>query len=263
VTHHGPDYDREKWGGFAKWLLKKGEMFGMLYANKRIVISKLIKSLVYEKYGLDSIVIPNGVVIPEIPVTKDALEKFSLIEKRYILFVSRFVPEKRHLDLLEAFKAFDLPGWKLVLVGGVDRSDKYHLEILSLAEEIPGVVITDFQRGKSLQELYAHAGMFVLPSSHEGLPIALLEALSYGLPVIASDIPANLEIGLPRTNYFPLGNSKKLAVSMHELAIETKDDSQRELWRLWVGKRYQWQRVASCTYNLYKDLMSEVGSSVL
>jgi glycosyltransferase involved in cell wall biosynthesis len=259
VTHHGPDYDREKWGGFARRLLRLGEKWGMSYANQRIVISEVISKLVFDKYRLDSVIIPNGVALPKIPGTTDALERFSLIAGRYILLVSRFVPEKRHLDLIEAFAQSGLSDWKLVLVGEVDRNDRYCMKVLSSADKTPGVVITDFQSGRALQELYAHASLFVLPSSHEGLPIALLEALSYGLPVLASDIPANLEVGLPETHYFPLGDTKVLSGMLRLLADEQPGGEQRLKWRTWVGEHYSWSRIAANTYEVYKKAVD--GSS--
>lgn len=257
VTHHGPDYDREKWGGFARRLLRLGEKWGMSYANQRIVISEVISKLIFDKYRLDSVVIPNGVTLPKIPSTTVALERFSLTAGRYILLVSRLVPEKRHLDLIEAFVLSGLSDWKLVLVGEVDRNDRYCMKVLSSADRVPGVVITDFQSGRALQELYTHAGLFVLPSSHEGLPIALLEALSYGLPVLASDIPANLEVGLPEAQYFPLGDTKVLSGVLRLLADEQPGGEQRLKWRTWVGERYRWSRIAMNTFEVYKRAVAD------
>ena len=253
VTHHGPDYDREKWGGFARRLLQRGEQWGMTYANQRIVISEVIRKLVLDKYRLDSTVIPNGVTLPVIPETTGAPDRFSLMPGRYILLVSRFVPEKRHLDLIEAFRQSGLADWKLALVGEVDRRDSYTMKVVAAAERTPGVVITDFQSGLALRELYAHAGIFVLPSSHEGLPIALLEALSYGLPVLASDIPANLEVGLPPGQYFPLGDIPALAAGLQRLAAATTDQAKRLERQSWVKERYDWHQVALQTLEIYKN----------
>jgi glycosyltransferase involved in cell wall biosynthesis len=253
VTHHGPDYDREKWGRFARGLLRLGEKWGMRYAYRRIAISEVIRNLVFEKYRLDSIVIPNGVSLPVMPDTSEALAEFSLDAGRYILLVSRLVPEKRHLDLIEAFAQSGLWDWKLVLAGEIDRGNRYCLDVLSLAERTPGVVMTDFQTGKALHELYAHAGLFVLPSSHEGLPIALLEALSYGLPVLASNIPANLEVGLPAWHYFPLGDTTALAGALRRLAADPFTEEQRLERRRWVEQRYDWPQIAARTLEVYQQ----------
>ncbi len=250
VTHHGPDYDRQKWGFFARFVLQLGERWGMRWSNGRIAISKVITDLIRKKHGVESILIPNGVLLPQLPDSIGALETFGLTSGRYVLLVSRMVPEKRHLDLIVAFKQADLPDWKLVIVGDADHPDAYQREVIKKAAET-NVVMTGFQRGLALQELYAHAGLFVLPSSHEGLPIALLEALSYGLPVLASDIPANLEVGLSEECYFPLGNSEALAALIRLLSTEGLTLSVRENTREWVAKRYDWRKIAEKTLEVY------------
>lgn len=252
VTHHGPDYDRQKWGRFARRMLRVGECFGMRLSSKRIVISRVIQNLVRDKYGVDSVVIPNGVEIPELAVSTDALERFRLDSRRYVLFVGRLVPEKRHMDLIEAFAAAGLPGWKLALVGSADHPDDYQTQLNDSAASLDNVVMTGFQSGSALHELYSHAGMFVLPSSHEGLPIALLEALSYGLPVLASDIPANLEIGLPADAYFATGDVEMLARRIKTLAAEGFDPEKARVRRAWVAQNYDWRSIAQRTLDVYR-----------
>lgn len=252
VTHHGPDYDRQKWGPFAKAMLKLGERFGMRWSQGRIVISDVIRRLVREKHGCDSALIPNGVTLPVLPAGHDVLDAFGLEPGRYVVLISRLVPEKRHLDLIEAFRLAALPGWKLAIVGASDHPDAYVQSVLDAATRTPGVVCTGFQSGAKLAELFGHAGIFVLPSSHEGLPIALLEALSYGLPVIASDIPANLEVGLPPEHYFPLGDTTVLSERLIQYSLAPLDAEVRESRRQWVAGRYDWRRIAEQTLNMYR-----------
>ncbi len=252
VTHHGPDYDREKWGPFARWVLRTGERLGMRYASQRIVISRVIESMVRERYRCESRVIPNGVVLPAIPASDHILRRFSLEPGRYILLVSRLVPEKRHLDLISAFASARPAGWKLVLVGDTEKGERYVKSVLERARAVPDVVITGFQSGRNLQELYANAGLFVLPSSHEGLPIAMLEALSYGLPVVASAIPANLEVELPRDHYFPLGDIPALAELITRFSAREFDRHYREQLRQTVASRYCWQKIARDTKAVYE-----------
>ena len=253
VTHHGADYEREKWGRFARAVLSAGEAFGMRYSNRRIVISQTIRNLVSDKYGLESDVIPNGVDLPELPSSTSALEKFGLTPGRYVLTVSRLVPEKRHKDLIAAYKTAELNGWKLVLIGASDHADAYAAEVLELARATPGVVFAGFQTGLALRELYAHAGVFVLPSSHEGLPIVLLEALSYGLPVVTSDIPAHLEIGLDERHYFPLGNVHELAARLQSFAHMRWPEEMRKSTRRWVAEHYEWRSVVKQTLGVYRE----------
>lgn len=255
VTHHGPDYDRQKWGVFAKMILRLGERFGMCLSHGRIVISKVICELVRSKYSCESTIIPNGVVLPEIPKTTRTLEEFGLDPRKYVLLVSRLVPEKRHFDLISAFRHAELLGWKLVIVGASDHPDAYTREILNLASTMQNVVCTGFQSGLPLRELYAYAGIFVLPSSHEGLPIAILEALSYGLPVIASSIPSNLEIGLPDEHYFPLGDVSALAARLNEFSTKLFTDSILESRQTWVSARFNWVDVAHRTLAIYQEVL--------
>lgn len=254
VTHHGPDYDRQKWGRFAKWVLRAGERLGMRWSSGRIVISQVIRNLVREKYCVDSTMIPNGVQLPALPDSKGALESFGLTPGRYVLLVSRLVPEKRHFDLLEAFAQARLPGWKLVFVGAADHPDTYQRSLIEACAASPDVVMTGFQSGLALCELYAHAGLFVLPSSHEGMPIALLEALSYGLPVLASYIPANVEVGLPEGQYFQLGDVAALAARLELLAVAPMAVPDRDARRRWVAERYDWRQIAEQTLAVYRGV---------
>ena len=257
VTHHGPDYDREKWGPFAKKILLTGEKFGMKYSNQRIVISKVIQRLIQEKYGENSVLIPNGITITDFPDTQSTLDQFNLSRQKYVLQVSRIVPEKRQLDLLRAFVNEDMPGWKLVLVGKINTNESYTKKLMNEAKASDNIVLTDFQSGLALKELLAHAGMFALPSSHEGLPIALLEALSFGLPVIASDIPANLEIDLPEKHYFPLGDITALSQKLRHFGERPLSLSERIKIRKWVEERYNWTTIASQTLSTYENMIEK------
>jgi glycosyltransferase involved in cell wall biosynthesis len=253
VTHHGPDYDRDKWGPVARAALRFGERMGMRYANARIVISKVIADLVRSRHGQDSVLIPNGVIIPELKQDAEHVHAFGLEPGKYFLQVSRIVPEKRQLELIEAFRLARPAGWKLALVGGLG-ADSYSKRVRAAAAETDGVVLTDFLTGAPLQQVYSHAGAFVLPSSHEGLPIAMLEALSYGLPVIASDIPANLEVGLEPDSYFPLGDVAELARSLERMAANSKIVESREARRRWVESRYDWDKIAGQTVEVYRAM---------
>ena len=257
VTHHGPDYERQKWGRLAKLSLKLGERMGMLWADGRIVISRGIAECVRKKYGRDSTLIHNGATLPECPDSVNSLQPFGLDRGKYVLLVSRLVPEKRHLDLIEAFRRAALPDWKLAIVGASDHPDEYTREVLAAADATAGVVCTGFQTGTSLAELYTHAGLFVLPSSHEGLPIALLEAISYGLPAVASDIPANLEVELPADSYFPLGDVDSLARRLRTFAGRPVSAEDRARRRDWVAQHYDWNDIAGKTARLYRQVAGQ------
>ena len=254
MTHHGPDYDRQKWGGFAKKILQLGERFGVRFSNKVIVISKTIQILVKNKHGIDSELIPNGVSIQKTIDTEETLKKYGLEKNQYILIVSRLVPEKRHFDLMDAFEQANLLGWKLVIVGSSDHPDEYSEAVLKRALESKNIVATGFLSGNSLKEIFNYAGVFVLPSSHEGLPIALLEALSFGLPVLASDIPANIEVGLESQHYFKLGSVEELSKKLVLFSKKSADDVERDKIKAWVAKNYDWHLIRDRTLNVYFEV---------
>lgn len=215
-THHGPDYDRDKWGKAAKFMLKLGERMGTTFANEVIVISKVIDNILIQKYGRkDCHLVYNGVPEPEICDFPEYFEELGIEKGKYILGMCRFVPEKNLHHLVEAFSKIDTKGCKLVLAGDTDFEDDYSRQLKATAKE-QGVILTGFIKGRKLHSLLTHTRCFVLPSSHEGLPIALLEAMSYKLPVIVSNIPANLEVGLNKDNYFPVGNIDALANKLQQ-----------------------------------------------
>ena len=257
VTHHGPDYDRQKWSSFAKKLLRLGECMGMQWASERIVISSVIRKIIHKAYSKESVLIPNGVSRPAALVSSAVLDEYSLTPGRYIVLVSRLVPEKRHIDLIKAFdKASGEPGlegWKLAIVGSAEHPDDYTQEVLVEAENTENVICTGFKTGADLETLYTNAGIFVLPSSHEGLPIAMLEALSYGLSVIVSDIPANLEVGLPEKHYFPLGDVDALSQKLVAFSSVPISEEDKNKLQAWVTDNYSWDVIAQNTLDVYKS----------
>ena len=261
VTNHGPDYDRDKWGPFPRSVLRTGESLGMRSAHARIAISRVIQDLIRYKYGRSADLIPNGSAPVSLQADTREIERFGLQRGRYFLQVSRLVPEKRQLDLIKAFSLAQPPGWKLVLVGGAG-ADRYSQEV-SIAAQAAPVVLAGFQRGITLAQLYSHAGAFVLPSSHEGLPIAILEALSYGLPVIASEIPANREINLASDSYFPVGDVPALARRLSEFARTPQNEADREARRRWVADTYDWDRIARQTHAVYRRVLGLHGQAPL
>lgn len=224
ITHHGPDYDRDKWGKIAKMVLKLGEQIGCRYADHVIVISNIIKNHIANRCGRTKNVhlLYNGVTPPEHCSYPEYFEKLGIEESKYILAMCRFVPEKNLHHLIQAFAMLKNAGrihkdMKLVLAGDTDFEDAYSLSLKAKARE-NHVVLTGFVKGRKQHALLDHASCYCLPSSHEGLPIALLEAMSYGIPVVASDIPANLEIGLDENHYFPCGNIEILADRLVEMS---------------------------------------------
>jgi glycosyltransferase involved in cell wall biosynthesis len=255
ITHHGQDYLREKWNRPARAILLLGERLGIACADESIVISYSIREIVKEKYGRMAVLIPNGVGDLHRVARRVLVDLHGLTPQRYIVQVSRLVPEKRQLDLIAAFKTAAVPGWKLVLIGGAQGSQRYADLVAKQYEGNDSIVCTGFLSPPEVQELLSHAGIFALPSSHEGLPIALLEAMKMGVPVVASDIAANLEIGLDAASYFPLGDIQTLASHLRRLAAATDDERKVIAQRLQLAcARYDWDVIAKLTMQILEGV---------
>lgn len=245
-THHGPDYDREKWGRTAKFILRLGERMGVRYADECVVISDVIRNIIKEKYGRTEHVhlIYNGVPAPDICDYPEYFQELGIEPGKYVLGMCRFVPEKRLHDLVAAFKGIE--GYKLVLAGDTDFEDDYSRRLKADAKAA-GAILTGFIRGRKLHSLLSHAACYVLPSSHEGLPIALLEAMSYEGKVLVSDIPANLEVGLKEENYFRCGDIQELHSKLETLLSSGEKPS-------YDMSKYDWDVIARQMFDVYENL---------
>ena len=258
VTNHGPEYQRQKWGKLAKRVLRLGEFFAIKYSDKMIVISQEIKRFLENKYGRrDLELISNGVERP-LPIPPgEILLKYGLKPRQYALMACRFVPEKGIHDLMDAYSKLENRQFKLAIAGDADHETEYSREIKRIAKKREGIVLTGYISGRPLAELFSNAGLFLLPSYYEGLPIALLEALSYGLPVLVSDIPANREVSLPNSRFFPPGDVALLSRKMAELFAQ--GISQEEIRRNeeLLIKKYDWDVIAKKTYEVYASMIKK------
>lgn len=254
MTHHGPDYNREKWGLFAKIILHIGELFSALFANDIIAISTVITGILEKKYNRTKQVhlIYNG--ITTFPISDNStqyIDSLGLKPNKYILAVGRFVEEKRFDKLTEAFIKLKYSDYKLVIAGKADYETSYCFSLRDFALEnkviLPGIV-----KGKNLKELYVNAALFVLPSSHEGLPITLLEAMSFHRKVLASDIPANLAVDLPKENYFDLNDLDDLVNHIKALLGNGKEGQTYDL------TKYNWDSIAAQVDTIYMGINTHV-----
>ncbi len=252
VTNHGPDYRRKKWGSFAGFMLKAGESMAMKFADEIIVISREIKTMLEERYGRGVELIPNGVRVSGAAPPGETLKKHGLEAGKYVFTACRFVPEKGLADLIAAYRKIDDPPFKLAIAGGADHENDCSREIKKFAEEDGRIVLTGFLSGGVLKELYSNAGLFVLSSYYEGLPLALLEAVSYGVPVLASDIQANQEVPLAPYRYYPVGDVEVLAEKIAELFQRGIDGEEKERQFKFLKEHYDWDRIAEQTFAVYE-----------
>lgn len=250
TTHHGPDYDRQKWNRVAKRLLRIGESCGAHFSDRVIVISEVIRDLLEKKYHCNKKLelIYNGVDLPAKAKKTDYIESLGLAPQKYMIAVGRFVEEKGFHDLVEAYEKIDTD-MKLVLVGDADHESEYSANLKEMAKSA-GVILTGFIKGEQLNQIFSYAGLFILPSYHEGLPIALLEAMSYNLNVLVSDIPANMEVDLPSGDYFAVGDVAQLA---KKLKSKTEAHEERDFLPI-VKQKYNWDEIAKQVLQVYDKM---------
>ena len=197
VTIHGLDWQRGKWGGFATRILRAGERKAVKYADEIIVLSRNNKTYFRETYHRTTKYIPNGIERPKLHEPEIIKQKYGLGLNDYILFLARIVPEKGLHYLIEAWKKVEAQtgtSKKLVIAGGSSHSDEYYQKICDMCKGDDSIIMTGFVQGQELQELYSNAYLYVLPSDIEGMPMSLLEAMSYGNVCLVSDIPENTEV---------------------------------------------------------------------
>lgn len=244
-THHGSDYKRQKWGIFAKYILKLGEKYGYKYSNILIHLSTDIKKELAQLYGdKPSLIIPNGVLRPRI-IKSQILKKLN-IKKKYIFALGRFVEEKGFVDLIQAHH-LSMSKLPLIIAGKADHETPYSKKIKSLGEKynivLPGMVL-----GDDLWSLYENATFIVLPSYHEGLPIVILEALAMGKRCLLTNITANIIFPFPKNYYFPPGDIQGFArkIKWLENIKPTTKESKKYIEE--VRLNYSWDKIAKDTF---------------
>ena len=253
ATIHGLDWARSKWGGFATKFLKFGEKMAAKHADEIIVLSKNVQNYFQETYGRDTHYIPNGVNLPDLREPDLITKEYGLKGDDYILFLARLVPEKGLHYLLNAYREIKTDK-KLVVAGGASHSGEYVDEIKALAARDERVIMTGFVQGQKLEELFSNAYVYVLPSDLEGMPISLLEALSYGKRCIVSDIDENVEAAGAYAVPFKKSDEKDLKEKLEEILAdgsmgETYDP---ESVRDYVSRNYNWDNVVEETLKLYR-----------
>ncbi|MBQ7943836.1 MAG: glycosyltransferase family 4 protein [Lachnospiraceae bacterium] len=255
ATIHGLDWQRAKWGKFASWFLKFGELCAAKYADEIIVLSQNMQEYFKQTYGRDTVYIPNGVQICERRKADIIMEKYGLEKDSYFLFLARVVPEKGLHYLLDAFEKLDTDK-KLVIAGGCSHSEEYYSQIQDRAEKMNNVIMTGFVQGRELEELFSNCVCYVLPSDVEGMPISLLEAMSYGCRCIVSDIPENTEVVQDYALKFAKSDVTDLQDKLETLLKNYQDTT---IWnsdkvKEHIRQKYNWENVAKETLKLYESI---------
>jgi starch synthase len=252
-TYHSQNYLHKKWNFFSRAVLVLGELMSLKFSSQVIFISTEMQKLMTKKYKIrNSIYITNGVNINARSTSTSYIDSINVRSLKYILAVGRITEEKGFDLLIRAFSNLK-EGYKLVIAGNADMNSRYSKDVMDSSKN-NNVILPGFIKGEPLMELYSNAALFAFPSYHEGLPIALLEAMSYNLNILASDITANLEIGLDKDSYFESGNEEDLKNKLEKkLSNETPLKSVN--YETILKSKYNWDKSAIETYDAYWNLL--------
>ena len=253
ATIHGIDWQRAKWGGFASKYIKSGEKVAVKYADEIIILSEGVQKYFMETYGRKTAFIPNGVNRPILRDPQMIKEKYCLDIDEYILFLGRLVPEKGITYLIEAFKKVQTDK-KLVIAGGSSDTDAFMQELKKLAEDDDRIVFTGFVQGQMLEELYSNAYVYTLPSDLEGMPLSLLEAMSYGNCCLTSDIAECAEVVEDKAILFKKSDIDDLKEKLQYAcdnpdAVKKLKDGAADF----ICGKYNWDDVVEQTLKLYQS----------
>ena len=253
TTFHSVDRWHAKWGPLARFMLKLGERATLTFAHTTIAVSKTVAQYAKTEYNGTAVYIPNGITPQRVSTDPILLEPFGLEPFGYVLMVSRLVPHKGAHTLIEAWKLAKPKGLKLAIVGGSAFTDDYVRQLEAQAASDPSIVMTGYQSGETLGAVFAGARFVVHPSTSEGLPIAVLEAMSYGKAVIASDIPENQEIVGDYGVTFKVNDVQDLADKIVELARDPMQAAGLgHVARTFVEDAFNWDDIAAEVLSIYR-----------
>ena len=252
VTIHGLDWQRAKWGGLASKYIKFGEKQAVKYADEIIVLSKNVQEYFQNTYGRKTVFIPNGVKWQEIKPADEIKTRWELEKDGYILFLGRIVPEKGLRYLVEAWKGIKTDK-KLVITGGSSDTEEFMKELKVMSSGHDGIIFTGFQQGEVLEELYSNAFIYCLPSDLEGMPLSLLEAMSYGNCCVVSDIDECTEVVEDKALVFKKSDVEDLKRVLQDLLDNPKRVEQYKNGAAkFICSKYNWEDVVDSTLSLYK-----------
>ncbi len=193
VNVDGADWQRDKWGGFAKRYLQFSERTASRLPSVVVADSHVVERYYRDKFDKSSVFIPYGSDVPHLP-PGETLAKFGLRPNGYILWVGRLVPENNAHHVIEAYQrlgGLDGTGLQLCIVGDAPYATDYQAELKANAG--PGVVFTGYTFGSGYHELGSNARIFAFASGVGGTHPALLEAMAFGNCVVVNDMAANME----------------------------------------------------------------------
>lgn len=252
ATIHGLDHQRAKWGKLARTYIMLGEKCAAKYADAIIVLSQSVRQYFMNTYGTETVMIPNGVSRPEKREAEEITKNFGLTKDSYILFLGRLVPEKGITYLIDAFAQVHTDK-RLVIAGGSSDTDEFADALKERAKDDDRILFTGFVQGRLLEELYSNAYVYVLPSDLEGMPLSLLEAMSYGNCCLTSDIEECAAVMEDHGVTFPKGDVAGLQTVLQKLCDQPESVARYKAGAAdYITGRYNWDDVVERTLQLYE-----------
>lgn len=264
ATIQGMDWKREKWGLAARSVLRVAARAASTIPDETIVVSRVLHGLLKENYGRESHYIPNGV---DLTTMTGSQAVDGLGERPFALFLGRIVPEKQVHLLIEAFSRLQ-GDFQLAIAGSGTHSDEYVETVRRLAAADERVVLLGSRYGPEKAWLLENATVFVQPSTIEGLPIALLEALACDQFTIVSDIPENVEAvtvedDQPYGLVFRTGDIDDLSRKLGEVLLPgARLPGNTPPVGSLVRERYDWERLTDQTELVYQQAFARRDSTI-
>ena len=252
ATIHGLDHQRAKWGKLASTYIMLGEKCAVKFADEIIVLSEGVQKYFMDTYGRKTQFIPNGVNRPVLRKADIIKEKFGLEKDSYLLFLGRLVPEKGIRYLIEAFKQVQTDK-KLGIAGGSSDTEEFAAELKELAKNDARILFTGFVQGDELDELYSNAYLYVLPSDLEGMPLSLLEAMSYGNCCLVSNIEESTSVVEDKAFVFKKSDIIDLQNKLQEICDRKEQvEKYKNEAADYICEKYNWDDIVKRTLMLYK-----------
>lgn len=264
-TVHRLDWQTEKWGAIARFFLRVGEHISARVPHRTIVVSRELEQYFRERYGRETVHIPHGIDVPKKRPVSLIGEKHGLVGRDYVLFMGRLVPEKRVDWLIESFIEMtannpNLPPTRLVIAGGSSSTDVYAERLRTMGAGRKDILFTGYVTGDEKEELLSNALVLTLPSYLEGFPIVLLEAKSYGVCCLASDIPPHKEAIRSGTDGMLFASKSRSALTEKLQSLVVDPDMAERLGeraRDEMQKRPRWTEIVQRTMGLYQEVLTE------
>lgn len=243
VNTAGIDWKKNRWLILGKWYLLLCEKLTVRFADIIICDSKSVLNYYKKKYRCKNLIfIPYGADAKSRKPGK-ILKKFNIEPLKYIYVVGRFAPENCLEDIINAFKKIKT-NFKCIILGDSFYEDGYKSYLINLAKDDNRIIFAGILKRDHYEEIVSNSYAYVETKSIGGTHPALLDAMTYGKPVIAKDIMENKEVVSDGGYLYKKSNPSSLSNQLKYILSHRKE---AEKLALTAKKRlkldYNWQSV--------------------